>query len=39
MDVTNFAVEFTNQVPLYSPADPPMNACNLFRVGCASLLS
>ncbi|VDN58053.1 unnamed protein product [Dracunculus medinensis] len=31
MDVTNFAVEFTNQVPLYSPADPPMNACNLFR--------
>ncbi|VDK43669.1 unnamed protein product [Anisakis simplex] len=31
MDATNFAAEFTNQLPIYSPADTPRNAFNLFR--------
>uniref|UniRef100_A0A0M3HT25 Ribosomal protein S6 kinase n=1 Tax=Ascaris lumbricoides TaxID=6252 RepID=A0A0M3HT25_ASCLU len=31
MDATNFAAEFTNQLPVYSPADTPVNAFNLFR--------
>lgn len=31
MDVTNFAAEFTNQLPVYSPVDTPVDACNLFR--------
>ncbi|VDK83534.1 unnamed protein product [Litomosoides sigmodontis] len=31
IDVTNFAPEFTNQMPVYSPADTPLNTCNLFR--------
>ncbi|VDK87126.1 unnamed protein product [Onchocerca ochengi] len=31
LDVTNFAPEFTNQMPVYSPADPPLDTRNLFR--------
>ncbi|WKX91543.1 hypothetical protein Q1695_009960 [Nippostrongylus brasiliensis] len=31
LDVQNFATEFTNQQPLYSPAESPVNANMLFR--------
>ncbi|KJH51815.1 kinase domain protein [Dictyocaulus viviparus] len=31
LDVQNFATEFTNQQPLYSPAESPVNANTLFR--------
>ncbi|KAK6105622.1 Protein kinase domain family protein [Brugia pahangi] len=31
IDVTNFAPEFTNQMPVYSPADTPLDTRNLFR--------
>ncbi|KHJ95561.1 kinase domain protein [Oesophagostomum dentatum] len=31
LDVQNFATEFTNQQPLYSPAESPINANTLFR--------
>uniref|UniRef100_A0A915PTR6 Ribosomal protein S6 kinase n=1 Tax=Setaria digitata TaxID=48799 RepID=A0A915PTR6_9BILA len=31
VDVTNFAPEFTNQMPVYSPADAPFDTHNLFR--------
>ncbi|CAJ0571475.1 unnamed protein product, partial [Mesorhabditis spiculigera] len=31
MDTTYFAQEFTNQPPLYSPADAPINSNQLFR--------
>ncbi|ETN70787.1 kinase domain protein [Necator americanus] len=31
LDVQNFATEFTNQQPLYSPAESPINANALFR--------
>uniref|UniRef100_A0A0N5AVM8 Ribosomal protein S6 kinase n=1 Tax=Syphacia muris TaxID=451379 RepID=A0A0N5AVM8_9BILA len=31
LDAANFAPEFTNQMPLYSPADVPANTFNLFR--------
>lgn len=30
--MTYFAAEFTNQAPLYSPAETPLNANTLFRV-------
>ena len=32
LDVANFAKEFTQQAPLYSPADAPHDANTLFRV-------
>ncbi|MCP9264116.1 putative ribosomal protein S6 kinase alpha-2 [Dirofilaria immitis] len=31
LDVTNFAPEFTNQMPVYSPADTPFDTRSLFR--------
>ncbi|KAK6052494.1 kinase domain protein [Cooperia oncophora] len=31
LDVQNFATEFTNQQPLYSPAESPVNGNTLFR--------
>ncbi|KAL6731555.1 hypothetical protein Aduo_002406 [Ancylostoma duodenale] len=31
LDVQNFATEFTNQQPLYSPAESPINENTLFR--------
>ncbi|VDM52656.1 unnamed protein product [Angiostrongylus costaricensis] len=31
LDVQNFAKEFTNQQPLYSPAESPVNGNTLFR--------
>ncbi|KAK6029071.1 kinase domain protein [Ostertagia ostertagi] len=31
LDVQNFATEFTNQPPLYSPAESPVNGNTLFR--------
>uniref|UniRef100_A0A0K0CZB9 Protein kinase domain-containing protein n=1 Tax=Angiostrongylus cantonensis TaxID=6313 RepID=A0A0K0CZB9_ANGCA len=38
LDVQNFAKEFTNQQPLYSPAESPVNGNTLFRAEAANIM-